>query len=90
MEWLESRAVRRRQARYQAALRPDKKYPLDSTAICGRSAKGSQVQLCMLVTRALHITKAKSRRVPFAMDSKTGIHSIGSTNLHYEAAEGYL
>jgi len=26
MEWLESRAVRPRQARYQAALRPDMKY----------------------------------------------------------------
>src|ERR1700687_1747675 len=33
MEWLESRAVRPRQARYQAALRPDMKCTIDSKAL---------------------------------------------------------
>ena len=33
MEWLESRAVRPRQARYQAALRPDMKCTIYSKAL---------------------------------------------------------
>jgi len=33
MEWLESRAVRPRQARYQAALRPDKNCFIHSKAL---------------------------------------------------------
>jgi len=38
MEWLESRAVRPRQARYQAALRPDIKCIIDSKAISNTTA----------------------------------------------------
>jgi hypothetical protein len=38
MEWLESRAVRPRQARYQAALRPDMQCTIDSKAIANITA----------------------------------------------------
>src|ERR1700694_272456 len=38
MEWLESRAVRPRQARYQAALRPDMKCTIDSKALSNFTA----------------------------------------------------
>jgi len=38
MEWLESRAVRPRQARYQAALRPDMKCTIDSKALSNFAA----------------------------------------------------
>jgi len=41
MEWLESRAVRPRQARYQAALRPDMKCHTYSRAVRGKAVSST-------------------------------------------------
>src|SRR5258706_13158857 len=52
MEWLESRAVRPRQARYQAALRPDMKCAIDSKALSNATATPIRLSVQVKIRRA--------------------------------------
>ena len=58
MEWLESRAVRPRQARYQAALRPDMKCSTNSKALSNTTATAIH-RACLDCTKTVPNTFAE-------------------------------
>jgi hypothetical protein len=69
MEWLESRVVRPRQARYQAALRPDVEH-FDSTANCNRLFRddltvSTRSTTPTVVTSLSSRPETRGRKIPF-------------------------